>query len=1055
MASLLTGPAAPAAPAAEPWASVLCLDWPDHGGATGEPPDLADWLGAIHTLAGAHGGQVDGVSAQAPYLVFQDGSAQVCASERALRYGLALLALLDRVPAAVRPRLGLHSGPSTLHEPGALPDSLARAAAGLARAAAPGRLYLSLAAAAQVRGRFDTEPPLPVQIACMGTPLQACLLRSAKLAADDEPSTPLVGRQADLAQLQAAFAAPGRAPQARAVTLLADPGLGKSRLLQAFDAWARAQPRAMHLLHGRATPQTEGQPFGLLASLLRSFCQIDPDSSAGAARARFEAVLLPWFLHEDGADQALSHVHVLGHLIGLAFTDSRHVQGLLGAPQQIRPLALHAAALWLRRLTAAGQAPVLVQVEDLHWADGESLDCLEQLLQANHDTALLVVGTARPVLAEKRPAWACSGGQHARLDLGPLAPAASLQLAAALLQRLPLVPPGLLDRVVQATLGNPYCIEERVKLLIDQGALQAGAGAWAVNPARLRTARLPDTLAGVLAARMKLLPAGERRALQLASVIGPVFLHDALLALGAGAAQAMRGLMQRELTLAHAGAGGAGNFSFKHQLLQQLAYDTLPHLTRRALHGKLARWLLTLTGLASDAAPGLAAHHFEQAGDADLAADQHTRAAEQAASRSANQAVRNHVARALALLAALPDQPERQRLRWRLLRTRVAMFESGSPREQHLADLDALAALADGWGDDARRADAWASRCHFGMLTADYAGMKTAARQGMACAARAGAQDNRLGAMRMLGLALFYQGDADAALRLVKQCLPQARALGLLRIESACLNTLAMIAQLQHDPVARLGFHEQELRIARQMGDRRSEALVLANMGGAWQHLGEVVQSQHYCEQALRLARSLGHRFSECGSLCSLSRLACWLGDGHAAVALAQQAWNAAVAVGMPYWESVALKRLGDAEWTAGNPAASALAFEREVALALAHKLPAQADSNAGLARVALAGGDLPAALLQVQKVLDRDAHADFVTGADNPRRIELVCHRVLSAAADPRAAAWLQRAHAELLATAASISDASLREGFLNNSPDHRAILSAWALQHPAATPG
>lgn len=1050
---MLTGGAGP-----QP-ASALCLVWPGEAAAAGGPTVGADRLATARQLALAHGGRIDGACAQALGVHFPPGSAQAGPTERALHCGLALLALFDPVPAQARPCLGVHSGPLAAEpRPDEPPDSLLRVAADLAQAAPPGRLCLSLAAAALVRGQFDTDPPMPLHITGRDSPLPASLLRSTVLAADDEVPAPLVGRQGELVQLQAAFAQVCRAARAAALTLLAEPGLGKSRLLQAFAGWALAQPQALHVLQARATAQTEGQPFGLLGRLLRVFCQIDADSSADAARARFEAVLLPWFLHEDGADQAQGHVHVLGHLIGLAFADSRHVQGLLSAPQQIRPLALHACALWLRRLTAAGQVPVLLQIEDLHWADSESLDCLDQLLKVNHDTALLLVGTGRPVLAETRPAWACNAGVHARLDLGPLAPAASLQLAAALLRRLPLLPPGLLDRVVQASWGNPYCIEERVKLLIDQGAIQAGAAAWSVNPTRWRTARLPDTLAGVLAARMKLLPAAERRVLQRASVIGPVFLQDALLALGAGAAQAMRGLMQRELTLAAGGAGGAGapgDFSFKHQLLQQLAYDALPQLTRRALHGKLARWLLTLTGLASGDAQGLAAHHFEQAGDADLAADQHTRAAEQAASRSATQAVRMHVARALALLDGLPDQPERQRLRWRLLRTRVAMFESGSPRDQHLVDLDALAVLADAWGDDARRADAWASRCHFCMLTADYAAMKTAARQGMACASRAGAEALRLGAMRMLGMALLYQRDADAALRLVSQCLPQARALGLLRIESACLNTLAMIAQLQDDPVARLRLHEQELPLERQLGNRRNEALVLANIGGAWQHLGEVVQSRHYSEEALRLARSLGHRLSECGTLCCLSRLACWLGDGPEAVRLAQQAWEAAAAVGMPNWESLALQRLGEAHWAAGQPAASAAAFEREVVLALTHKLPAMADSSAGLARAALALGDLPAALQRVQELLDRDARSGYAKDADTPRRVELVCHLVLSAAGDSRAAAWLQRAHAELLATAANISDATLREGFLNNVPDHRAILSAWALQQQAAAPG
>jgi hypothetical protein len=1070
--------------------TALCVrwpkDWPPASGqaelptpacGTSDTDAHRDRMASATQLVLAHGGRVEPSLAQAQVLSASFGTERLQAdhAERALRCGLALL---DMAPSAVNLCVGVHTGPVATMPCDSVPASgaadtadtagIAQGAACLAQATPPGRLRLSLAAAAQVRGLFDLEPPAPLAMQGRATPLPSCLIRQvsrAHLQPTDDVRGPLVGRQQELAQMQDAFRRLFDTPQAAALTLLAEPGIGKSRLLHEFDAWAQAQRVAFHALHWRATAQSESQPFGGLAHLLRSFCQIDIDSTPQAARAQFEQALVPWLLWQDGADLAQGQAHMLGHLIGLDFAASPHVQHLLGTPPQLRQLALAAAVLWLRRLGGAGGAggaPVLLQIEDLHWADSETLDFLEHVLQANHDLPLLVVSTSRPALADRRVAWVRSGAVHTRIDLGPLGVAAGRQLATGLLPRLREIPPVLLDRICAATQGNPFCIEERLKLLIDQGVLQTGSGGWALSATKLRTARLPSTLAGVLTARLNLLPAAERRALQQASVIGPVFVQDALLALGAGAVNAMRGLMQREMTLVHGlpgtpGTGVAPNFSFKHQLLQQLAYDTLRQPTRRALHGKLARWLLTLTGLQAGDVPGLAAHHFEAAGDGLQAAEQHARAAEQAASLSAAGTVRSHVQRGLALLGGLPASAEPNELRWRLLRSRVSMLESGSPRVEHTADLDALATLAEVLADDTRRALACESRCHFCMLTADYPGMKSAALEGMGWAARAGADGSRLGAMRMLAVAHLYMGDADAALRLVKQCLPQARELALVHIEGACLNTLAMIAQRQKDPVARLRYHEQELLLQRRGGNRRSEVLALANVGGAWQHLGDLVQSRRHAEEALRLARTLGHRLSECGALATLSTLERWLGHGAQAVALAQSSLEAARAIGMPNWESVALKRLGDALLVAGQPAAAAGAYKDEMAVALQHKLAETADSEVGLARAALALGDMPLALAHVQRVLDRDAVSTWVSDAGTPRRVELVCYLVLSSAGDTRADVWLQRAHAQLRTTAANIADDTLREGFLNNVPDHRAILAAWAMQEQerAAAPG
>lgn len=1032
-----------------------------------------DWQAAVAQIVQAHAGRIAATSVRGLTATFSLRFADVAHTERAVRCGLALL---DQAPKAAAISIGVHCGASSA-EPDALPlaSSLAQAAAHLAQTAPQGRLNISQDAAVQVATLFEIEPMVPLEVPGFTKPLHTALLRrvdrqapQCSAGADQEAPAAMVGRESVLADVQAAFRRVRQLPQSSAVTLFAEPGIGKSRLLHEFDRWTQAQAVAFHVLRGRATAEAQGQPFGLLGSLLRSFCQIAIGSEAQASRVQFEAVVAPWFMPSDGADLAQGHAHVLGHLIGIDFADSRHVSSQVDRPQQLHQLASNAAARWLRQLSAEGRVPVLLQIEDLHWADSESLDLLDHLLEVNRDVALLVVATSRPDIAARRPAWARSAGVHTRLDLGPLTPQAGRHVAAELLKGFGGgsrdVPSALLDRVVDPAQGNPFCIEERIRLLIDQGVIQTRVGGWTVSMAKLRKARLPNSLAGVLSARLKLLPAAERRTLQQASVIGPVFLQGALQALGADAVQAMGGLTRRDMALAPADVGAAGlgdgsavQFSFKHQLLQQLSYDSLPKLTRRALHGKLARWLLALTGPQAGELHTVTAHHFEQAGDAALAAAQHTRAAEHAASRFARDALQVHAQRGLALLDTLPANPEHRDLRWRLLRARLAMVESDGQRDQHLADLDALATLAEASNDDVRRAQAWSRRCQFLLLAADYAGMKAAAREGMACAARAGDDALRLAAMRMLALAHLYLVDSDAGVRLAQQCLLQARALGLVSIEANCLNTLGMIEQVRDDPVGRLRCHEQELPLWRRLGDRRSEVLTLANIGGAWLAMGELVHSRRHCEEALRLARAMGNRFIECGALCSLSKLERWLGNGPQAVLLAQTAWLAASAVGMPNWQSLALKRLGDAQWLVGDLEAAGLSFEREQALAGEQQLAPQADSEAGLARVALARGDLPAAMRHVQYMLERPAVSDFVTRAESPRRVDLVCHLVLASAGDPRAETWLRRAHGELRSMAATIADAGLRDGFLNNIPDHRAILAAWALheQELAAVPG
>jgi len=407
---------------------------------------------------------------------------------------------------------------------------------------------------------------------------------------------------------------------------------------------------------------------------------------------------------------AEAHAHLLGHLIGIEWRDSPHIKGILDDPKQIRNRAFHAAAQLFRRLSAdggnsAGDATaVILQIEDLHWADSESLDFLSYLVEVNRDVPLLLLVCTRPTLFERGAAWPSPDSVHQRLDLEPLDKTSCRMLVNELLQKLPEIPAALRELLISSAEGNPFYMEELMRMLIDQGAIETRLGAdeaWKVNAERLLLTSIPPTLTGVLQARLDSLPAPERRALQQASIVGAVFWEEALKAIDPWSAEQLPALVQRELTLplADAALEGLREYAFRHQVLHQVTYDTVLKRDKRAGHAKVAQWLTSLTPQGSLRAGDFlstAAEHFEQAGDRANATEFHTRAAEQALQRLAHTRVLAHVSRALTLLdqaepsvqpaqAAQHAQPGQ---RWRLLRARERTLDLQARRDEQGADLD-------------------------------------------------------------------------------------------------------------------------------------------------------------------------------------------------------------------------------------------------------------------------------------------------------------------------------------------------------------------------------
>jgi len=606
-------------------------------------------LSSFSAIVERHGGEVLRYAGDSLKAAFGSRATREDDAERAVLCGLDLLQAAARSGdgdgAHLSARVGIHTGVAIrgggVEQDNSLSGLAVNIAARMEQTAPAGGLRISQATWALVRGVFDAEPQPPLAVKGHDLPIHSWLVKAAKPRALRLPArgiagleVPLVGRQDVLQQFDAAVQGLLADRQPRTLTLLAEAGLGKSRLLREFQHGLSAQGSRWWLLPARAQPSGSLQPYGLLRDLLLRRLEIADTDSADVARTRFVQGLAPWLVQPNDPAPEL-----LGQLIGLDFSTAPAVVRLGSDAQLLRDRALTALALWFTRLAASDGSPVVLLLDDLHWADDASLDALCQVLPTLQAPVLALLG-ARPALRERRPEWGTKLPGHQLLTLQPLDAAQGAALTHALLQRLGTVPAALATLVQQQSGGNPFYAEELVMLLIDQGAVERSEGAWTFHPERMATNRLPTTLTAVLQARIDALAADQRRALQMASVIGPVFWDDALAALDPGGLSALPALQKKALVHAQpvSTVEHTTEEAFEHHLLHQVSYDTVLKPDRREAHARAAAWLTERVGARSDEFLAITAQHHERAGQAAQAADCYERASEKAYLRSASQA---------------------------------------------------------------------------------------------------------------------------------------------------------------------------------------------------------------------------------------------------------------------------------------------------------------------------------------------------------------------------------------------------------------------------------
>ena len=387
-------------------------------------------------------------------------------------------------------------------------------------------------------------------------------------------AAPLVGRERELQRMDAAYAET-RAGRAQVLSLIGEPGAGKSRLQREFFARLEADGRLEGTTIRRAACSAlGGQTYGTAAALLRDAYGVEHGASVEAARSKLAAGLETLGV---GAEDRAAMVAALARVLGLERDDARvrHLE-----PEQLKRQIFMATRALVERRLATG--PLVLVVEDLHWADAASIELLGAVADGLAEHPLLLLLMYRPTL--EPDSLGTSRAPHTAIEVMPLSRAGSEDLLAAWFgDATGLFPEQLRNLILERAGGNPLYLEEVVRALVAAGVLVRDGLTWRCA-AEAGAAQVPSTLHGLLLARLDRLEPTERRVIQEAAVIGPRFevsLLRAASAEPAGVDAALDALVRADLVTP------GPDHRFRHGLLQEIVYQNILVTRRTELHTRV------------------------------------------------------------------------------------------------------------------------------------------------------------------------------------------------------------------------------------------------------------------------------------------------------------------------------------------------------------------------------------------------------------------------------------------------------------------------------------
>ena len=552
---------------------------------------------------------------------------------RAIRAAVEMLERLDQLNRSFQQRhgitlairIGINTG-EVLASVGGAGDQLVagdavNVAARLEQSAEPGAVLVGERTQLMARRLVRFGQPTALEVKGKTGPLVAYRVEGfgsggeARMAA---LRSPLVGRDRELNHLSSLLDETLETATPRFVLVYGPAGIGKSRLIVEFLAAARARSD-FNVLTGRCRATGRGITYWALAEILRQAFGIALDDPADVAAEKMVRGARAALAGLELPEQELARtVSALATTAGIPLPDD--------ALSELEPRLVvdELARAWPRFATAlARNRPTIVVVEDLHWAGEPLLEMLARLI-GRSDGPLLIVATARPEFAATRPSFVAGREGATAISLQSLTEAEGTALFEGLLQSVEL-PGGLQREIVRTADGNPFFLEEIVLQMIDTGVIVRERDRWRASVENAAIA-LPDTVHGVIAARIDTLAGDDKRVLQEAAVVGRRFWLEPLSRVLAEAAvtSALLRLEERGLVVARptSSLSGQAEYQFKHALVRDVAYAGLPKARRARAHAEHAVWLEELASDRREELAELIAAHYTSAltgEDADLA----------------------------------------------------------------------------------------------------------------------------------------------------------------------------------------------------------------------------------------------------------------------------------------------------------------------------------------------------------------------------------------------------------------------------------------------------
>jgi class 3 adenylate cyclase/tetratricopeptide (TPR) repeat protein len=595
-----------------------------------DPEDVDQMLNAYFAMARhvieSFGGVVEKFIGDAVVGVFGVPAAHEDDPERAVRAGLRIVEEVERLLAVdgspLRLRVGVNTG-EALVRLGVVPGSGERFLAGDAintasriQSVAPQMgVAVGLATYEATSVVFDYRDLPAATVKGKVDPVRVfhALAPRARFGTDltRTHDSPFVGREIDLALLKGIFDKTVAAQSVQLVTIVGEPGLGKSRIVAELFGWIDDRPELVTWRQGRCLPYGEGITFWALGEIVKAHAGILESDAPVAAAAKLDAVL------PAGDEKTWLHQRLLP-LLGIEASSTASREELFTA--------------WRRFVEHIAESnPTVLVFEDVHWADESMLAFIEYLADRAEGVPLLLVGTARPELFERHPAYATALSNVNRLNLAPLSEAETGRLVSGLLDTT-VLPAELQQPILDRADGNPFYAAEFVRLLKDKDLLIARGSSWALREGA--QVPFPDSVQAVIAARLDTLTADAKSLLADAAVVGKVFWAGTIAAMGqrdqADVVDVLRELSRKELVKVsrRSSVEGEAEYAFWHVLTRDVAYAQIPRAARAARHVAAAHWIESIAPDRVDDMADLLAHHYVTALELAQAAGQTDQAAE-------------------------------------------------------------------------------------------------------------------------------------------------------------------------------------------------------------------------------------------------------------------------------------------------------------------------------------------------------------------------------------------------------------------------------------------